>query len=158
MQPAASAGATLSTTWYRGKFHGVIAPTTPMGSCTTSELPSSSSHWKASAALAASANAMAGRPTWTEPDRVIGMPTSCEMMVATSSVRAARASPIRVSSLPRSSREVAAQPGKAAAAACTALSTSSGVPSGMVAMTSSVAELMTSSVPLPVEGTQAPLM
>jgi hypothetical protein len=33
-----------------------------------------------------------------------------------------------------------------------------GVPSGMVAMTSSVAESMTSSVPLPVEGTQAPLM
>ena len=86
------------------------------------------------------------------------MPTSCEMMAAISSVRAARASPMRVSSLARSSREVAAQPGKAAAAAWTALSTSSGVPSGMVAMTSSVAESMTSSVPVPVEATQAPLM
>ena len=65
---------------------------------------------------------------------------------------------MRLSSLPRSSREVAAQAGKAAAAACAALSTSSGVPSGMVAKTSSVAESMTSRVPLPVEGTQAPLM
>ena len=108
--------------------------------------------------MAASAKAPAGRPTWTEPDSVIGMPTSCEMTCAISSVRAASASPIRVSSLARSSREVAAQPGKAAAAASTALSTSSGVPSGMVAKTSSVAESMTSSVPLPVEGTQAPLM
>ena len=93
-----------------------------------------------------------------EPDSVIGMPTSWLITCAISSVRAARASPIRVSSLARSSLEVAAQPGKAAAAASTALSTSSGVPSGMVAKTSSVAESMTSSVPVPVEGTHAPLM
>ena len=65
---------------------------------------------------------------------------------------------MRLSSLPRSSREVAAQAGNAAAAACTALSTSSAVPSGMVAKTSSVPESMTSRVPDPVEGTQAPLM
>ena len=93
-----------------------------------------------------------------DPDSVIGMPTSCEMISASSSVRAPKASPIRVNSLARSSREVAAQPGNAAAAASTALSTSSAVPSGMVAKTSSVAESMTSSEPLPVEGTQAPLM
>ena len=135
-----------------------MAPTTPTGSRTTSELPISSSQAKDSAAWAASANAPAGRPTWMAPESVIGMPTSWEMTCAISSVRAPRASPMRVSSLPRSSREVAAQPGKAAAAARTALSTSSGVPSGMVAKTSSVAESMTSSVPLPVEGTQAPLM
>ena len=135
-----------------------MAPTTPTGSCTTSELPISSSHSKLSAALAASAKAPAGRPTWMEPESVIGMPTSWLITCAISSVRAARASPMRVSSLARSSVEVAAQPGKAAAAASTALSTSSGVPSGMVAKTSSVAESMTSSVPVPVEGTQAPLM
>ena len=93
-----------------------------------------------------------------DPDRVMGMPTSCEMTCAISSVRAPSASPMRVRSLARSSREVAAQLGKAAAAAWTALSTSSAVPSGMVAKTSSVAESMTSSVPLPVDGTQAPLM
>ena len=135
-----------------------MAPTTPTGSRTTSELPISSSHSNVSAALAASANAPAGRPTWIDPDSVIGMPTSCEITWAISSVRAARASPTRVSSLARSSRDVAAQPGNAAAAASTALSTSSGVPSGMVAKTSSVAESITSRTPVPVEGTQAPLM
>ena len=87
----------------------------------------------------------------------MGMPTSWEITAAISSVLAASASPMRLSSLPRSSWEVAAQPGKAAAAAWTARSTSSGVPSGMVAKTSSVAESMTSRVPVPVEGTQAPL-
>ena len=86
------------------------------------------------------------------------MPTSCEMMAAISSVRAASASPMRISALARSSREVAAQAGKAAAAAWTALSTSSAVPSGMVAMTSSVVESMTSRTPVPVEATQLPFM
>ena len=42
VHPAASAGATLRTIWYRGKFHGVMAPTTPTGSLMTSELPISS--------------------------------------------------------------------------------------------------------------------
>ena len=135
-----------------------MAPTTPTGSRTTSEFPISSSQGNDSAALAASAKAPAGSPTWTPPERVIGMPTSCEMMVAISSVRAARASPMRTRVLARSSREVADQAGKAAAAAWTALSTSSTVPSGMVAMTSSVVESMTSRVPVPVEGTQLPLM
>ncbi len=93
-----------------------------------------------------------------DPERVIGMPTSLEMIWAISSVLAARASPMRVSSLARSSREVVDHPGNAAAAAWTALSTSSGVPSGIVAMTSSVPELMTFRVPVPVEGTHAPLM
>jgi len=41
-------------------------------------------------------------------------------------------------------------------AAATALSTSSGVPSGMVPMTSSVVELVTGSVPVSALGTQAP--
>jgi len=135
-----------------------MAPTTPTGSRTTSELPISSSQGKASAAWAASAKAPAGSPTCTPPDRVMGMPTSCEMMVAISSVRAARASPMRMRALALSSREVVDQAGKAAAAASTAALTSSTVPSGMVAMTSSVVESMTSRVPVPVEGTQRPLM
>ena len=91
-------------------------------------------------------------------DSVKGMPTSWAMRVAISSVRADRPSWIRARILPRSSADVADQAGKAAAAAFTALSTSSGVPSGMLPMTSSVVELMTSSVPLPVEGTHAPSM
>ena len=60
--------------------------------------------------------------------------------------------------LPRSSCGVAAHAGNAALAAATALSTSSAVPSGMVPMTSSVDELMTSRVPAPVDGTHAPSM
>jgi hypothetical protein len=49
------------------------------------------------------------------------------------------------------------QPGKAALAAATAASTSSAVPSGMVPITSSVVELVTGSVPLPVLATHVPL-
>ena len=30
--PAASAGATFNAIWLRGQFHGVIMPTTPIGS------------------------------------------------------------------------------------------------------------------------------
>jgi hypothetical protein len=30
--PPASAGATFSAIWFSGQFHGVIMPTTPMGS------------------------------------------------------------------------------------------------------------------------------
>ncbi len=44
VQPAASAGATFSVIWLSGKFHGVMAPTTPTGSRTTSELPTRSSN------------------------------------------------------------------------------------------------------------------
>ena len=40
---AAKAGATLQAIWFRGQFQGVIMPTTPMGSRTTSALPMVSS-------------------------------------------------------------------------------------------------------------------
>ena len=40
VQPAASAGATLQVIWLSGQFQGVISPTTPIGSLTTSEPPS----------------------------------------------------------------------------------------------------------------------
>jgi len=58
------------------------------------------------------------------------MPTSWEMVAAISSVRAARPSEMRFKNLARSSRAVADQAGNAAAAACTARSTSSAVPRG----------------------------
>ena len=35
VQPAASAGATLQAIWFSGQFQGVIMPTTPTGSRTT---------------------------------------------------------------------------------------------------------------------------
>ena len=65
---------------------------------------------------------------------------------------------MRVRYLPRSSTEVCDHAGNAALAAATALSTSSAVPSGIVPITSSVVELMTSIVPVPVDGTHAPSM
>src|SRR5258706_13367482 len=43
VQPAASAGATLQVIWFNGQFHGVIMPTTPRGSRTTTAEGSASS-------------------------------------------------------------------------------------------------------------------
>ena len=44
VQPAARAGATLQAIWFCGQFHGVIMPTTPMGSRRISVLPCTSSN------------------------------------------------------------------------------------------------------------------
>ena len=43
VQPAAIAGATLQAIWLSGQFHGVIMPTTPIGSRTTVAVPTFSS-------------------------------------------------------------------------------------------------------------------
>jgi len=43
VQPAASAGATLQAIWFIGQFQGVIMPTTPTGSRTTTAVPTGSS-------------------------------------------------------------------------------------------------------------------
>ena len=45
VQPAASAGATLQAIWFSGQFHGVIMPTTPTGSRSTTAEPMGSSKW-----------------------------------------------------------------------------------------------------------------
>ena len=123
-----------------------------MGSCTTSELPISSSHWNVSAALAASAKAPAGRPTWIGARQRHGHADFVQMIVAHLVGAGGQGLTDAGEQLGPLLAEVAAQAGKAAAAAWTALSTSSGVPSGMVAKTSSVAESMTSSVPLRSKG------
>ena len=69
-----------------------------------------------------------------------------------------RPSAMRVRYLARSSTDVCDHAGNAALAALTARSTSFASPAGIVAMTSSVVELMTSSVSLPEGSTQAPSM
>ena len=43
VQPAASAGATLQAIWFNGQFQGVIMPTTPTGSRSTTAEPTGSS-------------------------------------------------------------------------------------------------------------------
>jgi len=44
VQPAASAGATLQVIWFKGQFQGVIMPTTPTGSRSTTAVPIGSSN------------------------------------------------------------------------------------------------------------------
>ena len=99
-----------------------------------------------------------GRPAWISWLSILGMPTSPDTIVAMSSIRAARPSLMRVRYLPLSSTEVCDHGPNALRAAWTALSTSSAVPSGIDPITSSVVELTTSSVPVPVDGTHAPSM
>ena len=86
------------------------------------------------------------------------MPTSWLITSPSSAARACSPSVIFWRNSPRSFAGVAAHAGKARAAAWTALSTSSAVPAGIVAKTSSVAESKTSSVSVPVGATQAPSM
>ena len=55
VQPAASAGPTLAQTWFIGQFHGVIMPTTPIGSRTMcGRCHSRLRNWKVSSCLRAS--------------------------------------------------------------------------------------------------------
>ena len=135
-----------------------MQPTTPMGSRTISELPTVCSHVKSAATWAAAVNELSGSPTWTSWDSTRGMPTSWVMRSARSSIRAPRASATLVKSAVRSSSGRVDHAGKAALAAATARSTSSVVPSGMVPMTSSLVESITSIDPEPVDGAQAPSM
>jgi hypothetical protein len=86
------------------------------------------------------------------------MPVSRLMTVAISSTRAPSASPMRVRNLPRSSTDVVDHASNACRAAFTAWSTSAAVPAGIVAITSSLTESMTSIVPEPADATQLPPM
>jgi hypothetical protein len=99
-----------------------------------------------------------GSPAWMIWLSISGMPTSPVIVSAISWLRAAMPSLRAWRNLARSSVEVWLQPSKAALAAATARSTSSGVPSGIDPMTSSVEALTTSMVPEPVEGTHWPSM
>ena len=135
-----------------------MQPTTPIGSRTTSELPTCSSKLKPSAVAAACLKLLIGSPTCTSCDSHLAMPVSLEMVVAISSMRAPRASPMRLRYLARSSTGVVDHVSKAARAAATARSTSPAVPAGIVAMTSSRHESITSMVSEESEGVQDPSM
>ena len=75
---------------------------------------------------------------------MIGEPISAVIVAAISAPRAASPSEIRRTIAARSATGVADQAGKAAVAADTAASTSAAVPAGTLAMTCSVAGLITS--------------
>jgi hypothetical protein len=135
-----------------------MQPTTPIGSRTTIEVPTGSSKRYASAVAAAVLKLLIGRPTWTICDSHLAMPVSLEIVVASSSIRAPRASPMRERYLARSSTGVCDHDSNAALAALTARSTSAAVPAGIVAITSSVTESMTSMVSDESDGVNAPSM
>ncbi len=135
-----------------------MAPTTPIGSRTITEFPTDFSQSKSVATCAMEAKDAIGSPTCTNWERTSGIPTSWVMRSARDSVRSPSKALTLVKSAVRSSTGVADQDGKAAAAALTARSMSSVVPSGTVPITSSVVESMTSRVPDPLEDTHAPPM
>ncbi len=162
VQPAASAGATLRVIWFSGKFQGVMQPTTPIGSRTTSDLPygpaTSSSHSNARATRAKLAQFQTGVPTCTGLASLSGMPTSRAIAVPISSMRALSPAEILSRKAARVSTGNPAQPSKAARAASTASAASAAVPAGTVAMTSSVLESYTVKWSAERAGTHWPLM
>ena len=84
------------------------------------------------------------------------MPVSREIALAISSMRPPSASPMRLMYLARSAAGSALHDSKAAFAAAAAFATSPAVPSGIVAMTSSVIESCTAMVLVPSLGTHWP--
>ncbi len=158
VQPAASAGATFAAIWCSGKFHGVMAPTTPTGSRSTSELPICSANLTSWSSAGIDANVAIGMPTWTRRASLRGIPTSRAMRSAMSSARAPSPPAMAWSSSARRSTGVPAHPANAPYAAATARSTSSGTPAGTLPMTASVLGLTTSIVAVPAEATHRPSM
>lgn len=122
----------------------MIAPTTPIGSRTTSEFAISSVQGKSATTETVASAAITGRPAWPMRAKEIGAPMSALIVAAISSERAWSPAAMRRTTAARSAGSVAAQAGNAAVAAATAWSTSSAVPAGTVAMTASVAGLTTS--------------
>jgi hypothetical protein len=135
-----------------------MAPTTPTGSLTMSELPTLRSNSKSDTTCSMEPNDAMGSPTWIRFERVKGMPTSWEMSSPRASMRAPRAPATADNSSTLCLTGVADHDGKACFAAATALSMSSVVPSGTLPITASVVESMTSMDPSLLEGTHAPPM
>ncbi|PAV93395.1 hypothetical protein WR25_22715 [Diploscapter pachys] len=142
--PASSAGPTLNIARIIGKFHGAMAPTTPIGTCRVSL-----------SSVAAPFSHIPAPPTspWAS---AWGLPCSRVSRRLNESRLARIASPSASIIRRRSAIGVAAQPGKASRAALTAASRSSRDASGACAITASVAGLTTSNVAEP--GTDRPPM
>ena len=142
MQPAARAGAILAMIWCSGKFHGVIAATTPTGSFWTMERPT---RWSFNCCATSKVVLMSpsGNPICAaaKADRAahFGCDESCKF------VGAGPKFPQRpVSEYPGGrSAEFATRCSKAERAAATALSASSRHPAVTLATSISVAGLMT---------------
>mmetsp|Transcript_21084 Transcript_21084/g.65352 ORF Transcript_21084/g.65352 Transcript_21084/m.65352 type:complete len:351 (-) Transcript_21084:421-1473(-) len=162
VQPTASAGAHFRVIIAMGKFHGVMAPTTPTGClrltmrrpptglCRTSPVtrrPSSANHSTKEAPYATSPRASAS-----------GLPCSAVMMRARSSPFSTIRSCHRRRIAPRCLAGSAAQGEKAALAAATARAASTAPLLGTHASASPVAGSTTSSVPSSPDVSHAPPM
>ena len=88
VQPAASAGPTLQVIWFSGQFQGVMRPTTPTGSLTTSDVPLRSSKAKPSSTCAIFCRWLRPMPTWLESAKGRGAPISRDTATARSFERA----------------------------------------------------------------------
>src|SRR5690606_275499 len=86
--PAAMEGATLAAIWLIGQFHGVIMPTTPIGSWTTRAPRTSSSQRKSLSARAAALNCPRPVGACAALAKLIGAPISSLIAAATSPMRA----------------------------------------------------------------------
>lgn len=93
VQPVASAGITLSVTWFIGQFHGVIRPQTPAGSIRIRSFgacePNSRSNSNDLAARMKFLICAAPAPACAAFARAIGAPISNEIASPISSARAA---------------------------------------------------------------------
>ncbi len=76
VQPAARAGPTLQVIWFSGQFHGVIRPTTPIGSLTISALPLTWRNWNVFSTSAIFCRCASPTPTWLSSAIWRGAPIS----------------------------------------------------------------------------------
>ena len=144
MQPAASAGATLTATWFIGQFQGVMSPQTPIGSLTISVPRLRSSNSNVFSARIAALMCCGPLAAWALRARFQGAPISSMMAAAMSSWRFANSARIASSNSRRSSRVDCEYVSNALRAAATARSTSAADPRLIRPQTSSVAGLKTS--------------
>ena len=95
VQPASSAGAILAAIWFNGQFHGVMAPTTPMGSLTTTVGPRSTDHSYSSTASNAPFTWNGKQGVCARSAKRRGAPSSCSSAAATSPCSAPNSSRTR---------------------------------------------------------------
>ncbi len=132
--------------------------TTPTGSRITTEFPTFSSHSKSPSILAYMPKVKVGEPAWIFVASLSGMPTSCAIVRPISSERAFSPALIFARNAARSAGGVVLHASNAARAAANGASASAASPSGMRAITSSVAAARTSIEPAPCGATHAPSM
>ncbi len=162
--PASSAGASLAAAVNCGTFHGTTAATTPTGSRRISSGPSAparrSSNANPPATVIAASHTIIAASDWTMTPEVTGVPFCAPMTRANSSLRAAKASLIRLTTAIRSANGALAHSPAAndRRAAATARSTSAREACGTRPMTCSVCGETTSIVSVPAGSTHSPPM